>query len=183
MLKVKKGDLDAFDRLITRHRNPVVNTLGRLTGISDGAEDLAQEVFLRVYRGRKSYRVKARFTTWLYRIVRNVAANAMRERCRRNVLFVFPGGTGTGLADVLPAERGQGPEERAGAADLKNAVEKALALLTFEQRTAIVLFRLEGMTCAETAKILGKSEGAVKMLVSRAKKILAEELREYLEEG
>jgi len=81
------------------------------------------------------------------------------------------------------SEKGQEPEERARATDLKNAVKKALAELTFEQRTAVVLSRLEGMTHAETAKILGKSEGAVKMLVSRAKKILAEELREYLGEG
>lgn len=183
MLKVKKGDLDAFDRLITRHRNPVVNTLSRLTGLSDGAEDLAQEVFLRVYRGRKSYRAKARFTTWLYRIVRNVAANAVRDRGRRNALFVLPGGARGGSADMSASERGLGPEERARAADLKNAVKKALAELTFEQRMAVVLSRLEGMTHAETAKILGKSEGAVKMLVSRAKKILAEELREYLGEG
>ncbi len=183
MLKVKKGDLDAFDCLITRHRNPVVNTLSRITGTTDGAEDLAQEVFLRVYRGRKSYRPKARFTTWLYRIVRNIAVNAVRDRNRQVGFISFTDNAGDGSGEILPAKGQPGPEEFAEANDLQEALKKALAALTFDQRTALVLSRLEGMTHAETAKIMESSEGAVKMLVNRAKKRLADELREYLQES
>ncbi len=183
MLRVKKGDLDAFDRLITRHRNPVVNTLSRIIGTADGAEDLAQEVFLRVYRSRKSYRPRARFTTWLYRIVRNIAVNAIRDRNRQAGIISLTDDAGGCSGEILSVKGQPGPEEFAEAGDLQKALKKALTALTFDQRTALVLSRLEGMTHAETAEIMESSEGAVKMLVGRAKKRLADELREYLQES
>ncbi|WP_457577830.1 RNA polymerase sigma factor [Desulfomarina sp.] len=182
MLQVKKGDLDAFDRLITRYRDPVVNTLCRITGTRDGAEDLAQEVFLRVFRARKTYKPRAKFTTWLFRIVKNIGANAVRDRNRAGTLVLVRGG-GPGSGEPSLADRQPGPEERAGAADLQRALRKALAALSFDQRMAVVLTRLEGMTCGETAEIMESSEGAVKMLVNRARKILARELSDFIGES
>ncbi len=178
MLRVKKGDLDAFNALITRYRNPVINTLCRITGVYDDAEDLAQEVFLRVYRSRKTYKAKARFTTWLFRIVRNIASNAVRDRNRRGKIQVLSGGLDKITTIRISASTQPGPEEIVSGRDLQERLKKALTRLSFSQRTAIVLSRLEGMSYAEVADIMENSEGAVKMLVSRAKKILAKELKD-----
>lgn len=180
MLRVKKGDLDAFNSLITRYRNPVIQTLCRITGVYDDAEDLAQEVFLRLYRARKTYKVNAKFTTWLFRIVRNIASNAVRDRSRRRKIQVLSDGLDKIADNMISASTQPGPEEIVSGRDLQERLKKALMLLSFSQRTAIVLSRLEGMSYAEVADIMENSEGAVKMLVSRAKKILARELKDYV---
>ena len=182
MLRVKADDFDAFDRLITRHRNPVVNTLYKITGRRDGSEDLAQEVFLRVFRARKTYQAKARFATWLFRIVRNVAYNAVRDRNRHKDVSTFTNGFEKDPGEAVFKSEQPGPEEVARALDLRRDLEKAMTLLSFNQRTAMVLSRIEGMAYVEVAKILGTSEAAVKMLVSRARKILARELAHYVQE-
>ncbi len=183
MLRVKKGDLDAFNRLITRYRNPVVNTLYKITRERDGSEDLAQEVFLRVFKARKTYKVRARFTTWLFRIVRNVAYNAIRDRKKRQNVTTFTNGYEKKHGEAAFKSEQPGPEDIVRVSDLKRDLKKAMGLLSMNQRTAIVLSRIEGMTYIEIAQVLDISEAAVKMLVSRAKKVLARELDHYIQEA
>lgn len=182
MLRVKFGDLKAFDDLVTRHRNAVVNTLYKITGKKDGAEDLAQEVFIRVYRARKTYKARAKFTTWLFTIVRNVARNAIRDsKMHENVIS---------LCDETESEQSQAafkagqpsPEDMAVLSNLREDLEKAMLSLSLNQRTAIVLSRVEGMKYSEIAEVLDVSESAVKMLISRAKKILVKKLDAYLKD-
>ena len=181
MLRVKADDFDAFDRLITRYRNSVVNTLHRITRKHDGSEDLAQEVFLRVFRSRKTYQAKAKFTTWLFCIVRNVAYNAVRDRNRHKEVSTFTNGYEKGHGEAVFKSEQPDPEEIARVSELKRDLEKAMARLSLNQRTALVLSRLEGMAYIEIAKILDTSEAAVKMLVRRARKILARELDHYIQ--
>lgn len=183
MLRVKTGDLNAFNCLITQYRNSVANTICRITRNRDNAEDLAQEVFFRVFRARKTYKASARFATWLFSIVRNVAYNAIRDQKKYQNVSTFSNGyekrlDEAGLKSELP-----GPEDIARASDLKRDLKKAMGLLSLNQRTAIVLSRIDGMTYWEIAQILNVSESAVKMLVSRAKKILARELELYIQKA
>jgi RNA polymerase sigma-70 factor (ECF subfamily) len=182
MLRVKAGDLNAFDRLITRYKNSVVNTLYKITQKRDSAEDLSQEVFLRVFRAKKTYKAKAKFTTWLFRIVRNVAYNAIRDNNKHKDVSIFTNGYEKGHDEAGLKSEVPGPEEIANVSDLKRDLKKALESLSLNQRTAVVLSRIEGMAYIEIGQILNISESAVKMLISRAKKNLARALGHYIQE-
>jgi RNA polymerase sigma-70 factor (ECF subfamily) len=183
MLRVKSGDHGAFDHLITRHRDLVVNTLYKITWKRDESEDLAQEVFLRIFRARKTYKAKAKFITWLFSIVRNVAYNAIRDQKKHQGVSTFTNGYEKGHNEAGFKSELPGPEEIACASDLKWELKKAMESLSLNQRTAIVLSRIDGMTYGQIAQVLDISEAAVKMLVSRAKKILAKKLDHYIQEG
>jgi len=180
MLRVRADDAPAFAELVERFQHRLVAVMHHLVGSAHEAEDLAQEVFLRVYRNRKKYRPRAKFSTWLFTIANNLALNALRDRRRRPVLPLEvqeSGPLGTGPAaparDVPPAQNLQQQE-------LADVIRRALDGLGERQRVAIVLNKFEDMNYADIADVMGLTPKAVKSLLSRARGKLREALQGYI---
>src|SRR5690242_16391512 len=153
MLDVKAGDDSSFDFLLQKYRSPLVNFLNRMVRDSSTAEDLAQEVFLRVYRARKQYSPSAKFTTWLFRIATNVALNSFRDTRHRPM--------------ELQA-REKRIDERLLERDRIETIRRAILALPEKQRAAVVLHKYEEMDYAEISSVLDCSESALKSLLFRA---------------
>jgi RNA polymerase sigma-70 factor (ECF subfamily) len=187
MLAVRDDNAAAFDELMLRYQNRLVTVLEHLMGRRDQAEDLAQEVFLRVYRARKRYVVGAKFSTWLYTIANHVAANALRSLARRpevNLAARPNDSTGASALDGMAlAASGAMPTRQLDKAELREVVRAALAGLSERQRMAVLLNKFEGMCYADIATAMGMSPKAVKSLLSRARVNLKDILSPYLEEG
>jgi RNA polymerase sigma-70 factor (ECF subfamily) len=187
MLKVRDDDAAAFDELMLRYQNRLVTVLEHLVGRRDQAEDLAQEVFLRVYRARKRYVAGAKFSTWLYTIANHVAANALRSRARRPEVNVSGKTTESGSLGVLDsmavAASGAMPARQMDKAELRAVVREALQGLSERQRMAVLLNKFEGMSYADIAQTMEMSPQAIKSLLSRARVNLKELLEPYLEDG
>lgn len=187
MLKVRDDDAAAFDELMLRYQNRLVTVLEHLVGRRDQAEDLAQEVFLRVYRARKRYVVGAKFSTWLYTIANHVAANALRSRSRRPEVNITGKPTesgGVGMLDSMAvAASGAMPARQMDKAELRAVVREALQGLSERQRMAVLLNKFEGMSYADIATTMEMSPQAIKSLLSRARVNLKELLEPYLEDG
>ena len=161
MVRVSRGDRCAFETLVRRHERRVVNYMYRLVGNAHDAEDLAQEVFLRVYRARERYEPRAQFTTWVYRIGHNLAANYHRSESVRRGVTALPG--------EVAAAPGADPIVR----DEQIVIVKAaLDALPENQRSALVLTRFEGRSYDEAAEIMDTTKAAVRSLISRAKDAL-----------
>jgi RNA polymerase sigma-70 factor (ECF subfamily) len=173
MLAFRSGDPAAFDSLFRRWSAPLLRYLERMVRDRGSAEELAQEVFLRVHRARERYAPEARFSTWLYRIATNLALNELR-RPRRREPHRSQDEEG---APALVADAA-GPEAVVDARRLGARVESELARLPEKQRAALCLSAVEGLSYAEVAGALEVSEQAVKALVHRARTALAERLRE-----
>ena len=168
MLDVKAGDDASFDLLLQKYRLPLVNFLFRMVRDAATAEDLAQEVFLRVYRARRQYSPSAKFTTWLFRIATNLALNSVRDNRHRR-------------ADVsidAPVEEDEAPrelparemriDEHMVERDRSEFIRRAVAELPEKQRVAVLLHKYEEMDYGEIAKVLECSESALKSLLFRA---------------
>lgn len=192
MLAVRSGDAFAFEELMTRNQNRVCAFLQRLVGNLQLAEDLTQEVFMRVYKSRDSYRPDALFTTWLYRIARNVAFNSLRSKNRRPELLFGAanrdrdGGNGASDSTVegsLLAQSGATPTRQVAKLELQTIVRAAVDALGTRQREALLLARFEGMSYQEIADAMNLTPKAVKSLLSRARLNLKEALAPYVEEG
>ncbi len=187
MLEVRDDNAAAFDELMMRYQSRLVTVLEHLTGRRDQAEDLAQEVFMRVYRARKRYVVGAKFSTWLYTIANHVASNALRSRSRRPEVNLVPrpnDSTGVGALDRMAlAASGAMPARQLDKAELREVVREALSGLNERQRMAVLLNKFEGMCYADIAESMEMSPQAVKSLLSRARVNLKEILSPYLEDG
>ena len=187
MLEVRDDNAAAFDELMLRYQNRLVTVLEHLVGRRDQAEDLAQEVFLRVYRARKRYVVGAKFSTWLYTIANHVAANALRSMSRRpevNLTARSNDSTGIGGLDKMAlAASGAMPARQIDKTELREMVRAALGELSERQRMAVLLNKFEGMSYADIAITMNLSPKAVKSLLSRARVNLKEILEPYLENG
>jgi RNA polymerase sigma-70 factor, ECF subfamily len=187
MLKVRDDNAAAFDELMLRYQNRLVTVLEHLVGRRDLAEDLAQEVFLRVYRARKRYVVGAKFSTWLYTIANHVAANALRSMSRRpevNLTGRTSDSGGSNMLDKLAvAASGAMPVRQLDKSELCEIVRTALAGLSERQRMAVLLNKFEDMSYADIAASMEMSPQAVKSLLSRARVNLKEILEPYLEDG
>jgi len=171
MLAFREGDASAFDGLFRRWAAPLLRYLDRMLRDTAAAEELVQEVFLRVYRARDRYRPEARFSTWLYRIATNLALNELRRPRRRDPhQSVDAEG-----APELAAE-GAAVDDVVHARRLGDEVERELQALPERQRAALWLAAVEGLSYAEIAESLDVSEKAVKALVHRARSSLAERL-------
>jgi RNA polymerase sigma-70 factor (ECF subfamily) len=177
MLDVKAGDQASFDFLLQKYRSPLVHFLNRMVRDQATAEDLAQEVFLRVYRARKQYTPSAKFTTWLFRIATNLALNSVRDN-RRNRM---------GISIDAPAEDEDRPplelkaremriDERMIERDRVEIIRRAIWSLPEKQRAAVLLHKYEEMDYAEIAGILECSEGALKSMLFRAYETLRVQL-------
>lgn len=187
MLEVKGDSAAAFEELVLRYQGRVVHVLEHLVGRRGQAEDLAQDVFLRVYRSRKSYVVGAKFSTWLFTIVNNVASNALRQKSRRHEVHVDNYGSGpqpvNPLAEMAAAASGLMPTRQLDKAEMRDIVRLAVEALSERQRMAVVYSKFEDMSYAEIAETMDLSTKAVKSLLSRGRVKLRELLEPYLERG
>jgi RNA polymerase sigma-70 factor, ECF subfamily len=182
MLRVKAGDQAAFDYLVQKYRRPLISFMYRMARNSAAAEDLAQEVFLRVYRSREGYEASAKFTTWLYRIATNLAVNHARdtrhERPEVTVSLDEPDedtGTTLELPDAnLTAEQLMVRRER------MMAIRQKVEALPEQQRLAVLMHKYQQMDYKQIAEVLKRSESATKSLLFRAYETLREQLKEFV---
>ena len=187
MLEVREDNADAFEELMLRYQGRLVMVLEHLVGNRDQAEDLAQEVFLKVYRARKTYVPGAKFSTWLFTIANNVAATALWSRSRRRVVHLAGGVSGpmgaNPLESIVQASSGQLPARQLDKAEIRDIVRLALEALNDRQRLAVLLSKFEGMSYADIAEAMELSPQAIKSLLSRARVNLRDVLEPYLERG
>ncbi len=171
MLRVRLGDVTAFEALVRRHLDPVRRFLFRWLGERETAEDLAQEVFLRAFRARARYRPTAKFTTWLFTIAVNLARTQARRRQRHPVRPARGG-------DVPPEQptTRDGPATLLGRQERAEQIRAAVAALPPGMRTPLVLSFYQGLRYREIADILGCTENAVKLRLLRARQALQERL-------
>ena len=170
MLDVKAGDDSSFDFLLVKYRLPLVNFLYRMVRDRATAEDLAQDVFLRVYRARKQYVPSAKFTTWLFRIATNAALNSVRDNRHQRMQMSLDAPVGDEQESAprdLPA-REMRIDEHLLERDRVESIQRAIAALPEKQRAAVLLHKYEEMDYGEIAKILGCTEAALKSLLFRA---------------
>jgi RNA polymerase sigma-70 factor, ECF subfamily len=187
MLEVRDGSAAAFEELMLRHQGRLVMILGHLVGSRDLAEDLAQDVFLRVYRSRERYVPGAKFSTWLYTIANNVAANALRSRSRRREVNLAASESGPmgahPLEVMIQASSGQIPARQLDKAEARDIVRMALGALNERQRLAVLLNKFEGMSYADIAETMELTPQAIKSLLSRARVNLRDVLEPYFRQG
>jgi len=182
MLRVKTGDDAAFAYLVQKYRRPMVSFLYRLAHNSAAAEDLAQEVFLRVYRSRENYEASAKFTTWLYRIATNLAVNYARDtRHERpeNAVSLDEPDTETGLTMDVP-DTSLSAEEAILRRERLAAIRQRVQALPERQRIAVVMHKYQQMDYKQIAEVLKLSESATKSLLFRAYETLRGQLKEFL---
>jgi RNA polymerase sigma-70 factor (ECF subfamily) len=182
MLRVKAGDQSAFDYLVQKYRRPLVGFMYRMAHNAAVAEDLAQEVFLRVYRSRQTYEASAKFTTWLYRIATNLAVNHARdtrhERAEVTISLDEPDeetGTTPDLADgTISAEEAMVRRER------MLAIRAKVEALPERQKMAVIMHKYQQMDYKQISEVLKLSESATKSLLFRAYETLREQLKEFV---
>jgi RNA polymerase sigma-70 factor (ECF subfamily) len=182
MLRVRQGDDVGFNYLITKYQRQIVHFMFRMVHNQAVAEELAQEVFLRVYRSRETYRAEARFSTWLYRIATNLGVNHARdtkhERAAQNIYLDAPDpetGTTPDVADSTPnVEMDLLRDERL------LAIRNKVLELPERQRTAVLMHKYQGMDYKQVGEVLKLSESATKSLLFRAYQTLRESLKEFV---
>ncbi|WP_084214135.1 RNA polymerase sigma factor [Terriglobus sp. TAA 43] len=182
MLRLKAGDLDCFEYLMNKYRRPIVHFMFRMVHNQAVAEEMAQEVFLRVYRARETYRAEARFTTWLYRIATNLAVNYARdtknERTAPTIHLDEPDpetGSMHDVADVTPnVEADLLRDER------MKAIKAHVLALPERQRMAVLMHKYQEMDYKQIGAVLKLSESATKSLLFRAYQTLRERLKEFV---
>jgi RNA polymerase sigma-70 factor (ECF subfamily) len=172
MARIRDGDMEAFRCLVEAHQARVVGTISKMLGSDAEAEDLAQQVFIRIWKSAPRYRPTAKFTTWLFRITRNLVFNELRRKRH----FVDQ-------ADEMPEpaeRRDQEPDKVLMEGELQSAIQNAIDQLPESQRLAIILRRYEGMAYEEIAAVMGTTVPAVKSILFRARAELRERLEKYL---
>lgn len=179
MLRTKSGDDGAFSELMRRHYKGVVNYIYRFTNLRDNSEDLAQEVFLRIYRSAGQYRPEAKFSTWLYKIATNVSLTYVTKKSNNNVSLdeIDDGGDATGNPDLDIAD------DIIYRKEMMNVIFEAMESLPEREKVAIMLCKYEGLSYEEVAQVLECTVGAVKAYVHRGRMKLIERLKPYLSEG
>jgi RNA polymerase sigma-70 factor (ECF subfamily) len=181
MARVAEGDRCAFEALVERHQGAVLNLIHRFVGDRQKAEDLAQEVFIRVWQAAGRYKPVAKFDTWIYRITANLCVNELKS-VRRRKLFFFSSLRARGENPEenyfeQHAKWPQSPEELLITAETKRQVSSALHSLPVNQRLAVILKRYDDLSYEEIAQILGCTVSAVDSLLVRAKRNLQKKLK------
>ncbi len=182
MLELRAGNMAAFDHLIQKYRKPIIHFMFRMVRNQAIAEELAQEVFLRVYRSRETYRAEARFSTWLYRIATNLGVNRARDtKQERSASTIYldeadsETGTTPDLADSTPdAESDMLRKER------MSAIREVVLSLPERQRMAVLMHKYEEMDYKQIGDVLKLSESATKSLLFRAYQTLREKLKDFV---
>ncbi len=181
MLRAKRGDDAAFSQLVEAYQDRLVGVLYHLLGNQEAAEDLGQEVFLRIYRNRSKYEAKAKFSTWMFHIANNLASNWRRDGARRREASLA--GSDSGPLEARPQEQFLAeksalmPARVLDRAESQKVVQAALESLNERQKMAVLLHKFEQMSYIDIAEAMDLSPQAVKSLLSRAR----ENLRAYLE--
>ncbi|MCY2983612.1 MAG: RNA polymerase sigma factor [Planctomycetota bacterium] len=187
MLRVRDDDAFAFEMLIDRHQGKIQRFMQGWVSNIQQSEDLAQDVFLRVYKARKTYVPSAKFTTWLYRIANNIASNHIRDSSHRKEYQLSPNENDPTsqflLESMAVAPSGFQPSKRIDRMERSEVVLQALQALGERQRTAIMLSKFEGMSYQEIADTMGLSVKAIKSLLSRARVNLKNLLDPYITTG
>jgi len=182
MLRVEAGDQSAFEYLVQKYRRPMLSFMYRMAHNTAAAEDLAQEVFLRVYRSRESYEASAKFTTWLYRIASNLAVNHARDtrhqRPETTVSLDEPDQE-TGLTMDVP-DSSLTAEEAIVRRERLAAIRQRVQALPERQRIAVVMHKYQQMDYRQIAEVLKLSESAIKSLLFRAYETLRVQLKEFV---
>lgn len=182
MLLVRQGDAESFEVLLRRYRAPLVNFFVRMVHDRALAEDLAQEVFLRVYQARHRYQPEARFTTWLYRIATNLALNAIRDRKGSVASNEFDEqGNESEVARVVDEK--PVADQQMMQSDRERIIREAVEALPEKQCAAVILHKYQDVNYRQISKVLGVSESAVKSLLFRAYESLRERLEPLMKEG
>jgi len=179
MLDVKAGDEQSFELLLRKYRSPLVNFLYRMVRDPAVAEDLAQEVFLRVYRARENYAPNAKFTTWMFRIATNLALNSLRDNRHRQMEISMDQSVHSGEDEIKPIEvpdRAPTIEQDLVARSRAAIILKAIHALPEKQRAAVLLHKYHELDYDEIAHVLECSESALKSLLFRAYETLRLEL-------
>jgi len=183
MIGVRDDQPGAFEEMVERYQHRLVAVLHHLVGNAEEAEDLAQEVFLRVYRARKKYRARCKFSTWLFTIANNLALNALRSRQRKPVVPLNvrdSGPLGPRPAEQLVIDSGHQPAQRLQQEELAAVIRQALDGLNERQRMAVLLNKFEDMDYAGIAEGMGLTTKAVKSLLCRARSNLRTALQNYI---
>jgi RNA polymerase sigma-70 factor (ECF subfamily) len=185
MLRVKRGDRAAFAELVEKYNQPVLNFIYRSLRDETEAEDLAQNVFLQVYKSRSRYQRTAKFSTWLFTIARNLCLNELRRRSRHHAESIEE--TQTENEDQPQRQyedkSQMAPPEKLLHGELAQKIEEALAELPENQRSAILLCRQDELSYDEIAEVLDCSLSATKSLIHRGRETLKEKLKRYLSTG
>jgi RNA polymerase sigma-70 factor, ECF subfamily len=172
MARIREGDMEAFRLLVEMHQARMIGTISKMLGSDAESEDLAQQVFIRIWKSAPRYRPTAKFTTWLFRITRNLVFNELRRK--RHF---------ADQSEVIPeaVERAEREPDRVLLeGELQRAIREAINQLPESQRMAIILRRYEEMSYEDIAKVMGTSVPAVKSILFRARAELRERLQKYL---
>lgn len=188
MLRVQNGDAFAFEQLMKRYHGRLVHVLRQVGGNDESAEDLAQDVFLRVFRARASYQPSAKFSTWLFHIAHNVRSNALRDKKRRKEVQVYSPASGSQsgiltLDQMAMASTGTMPARNLDKVERAEMVQLAVEALNERQRMALMLSKYEGLSYQEIADVMELTVQAVKSLLSRARVNLKVMLEPYVNKG
>jgi RNA polymerase sigma-70 factor (ECF subfamily) len=184
MLAFQRGDELAFQELVERNHARVIGLIYRFIGDATDAEDLGQEVFLRIYRARQAYKPTAKFSTWMFRITANVSLNALRSRAsRRDDVSIDQMADSSDGPRAMPDPDTHTPDHRLHQEELHARVREAIGTLPAKQQIAVVLNKYEGMSYADVARTIGCSTMAVKSLLARARDNLKDRLLLYLRTG
>ena len=179
MKALQGGEQAAFDTLLNRHRRFVLNVIYKYVRNRDTAEDLAQEVFVRLYQKRDAFQPIARFTTWLYTMTARICLNHVRDEKRQNPAISMQA-LSTDSRPFEPADTtGVLPATKLSRDEVRNVVWQALEDLPAQQRMALILYRFENLSYQDIAEVMSTTIAAVKSLIFRARSALAIRLEDY----
>jgi RNA polymerase sigma-70 factor (ECF subfamily) len=186
MQRVTQGDQPAFEELVEKYKQPVFNMIYRTLPDAAEAEDLAQTVFIQVYKSAARYRVEAKFSTWIFTIARNLCLNELRRRSRRpadSLDAPIAAGEDEGATRQFEDVRNIAPHEQLVRDELVSKVAEALQELPENQRAAVLLYQEQDKSYEEIAAIMSSSLSATKSLIHRARETLKQRLKPYLKSG
>lgn len=185
MLRVKRGDMDAFAGLVDKYKQPVINLMFRMVHDLEEAEDLAQNVFLRVFQSAQRYEVNAKFSTWLFTIARNSCFNELRRRSRHPTesMDTLPNDDSEQPVRQYEDVKADSPPDAFLHEELEQKIQEALDELPEKQRLGILLCRQDELSYEEIAKVLECSVSATKSLIHRGRETLKQKLKPYLLTG
>lgn len=174
MLKVKKGDVRAFEILVEKYQKPMYNFALRMLGSQDDAQDITQEIFIRVYKAASTYEVKAKFSTWIYKIARNLCLNYIRDKKSKSLLSLEDC---QGEFEIPEKHVDANPLKKLEIKDMSKRVAKAVQKLPENLKMTVILCKYHDVPYDEAAEILGCSVNALKIRIHRARKLLAQYLK------
>jgi len=179
-LKFKRGDKSTFCQLVEKYQYAVINTCYRFLRNRDEAEEAAQEVFLKVYLSANSYQPRAKFSTWLFKIVMNLCLNKLRDKKKYSSLKIDNPFYKNQIENDIPALTESQPDKSYEHKELKRIIKDAIDSLPENQRVAIMLNKYEGFSYQDMAKILDCSVSSIQSRLFRAKESLKKKLEPYI---